>query len=207
MALVDSNYNFVFADIGGQGRISDGGIFQHSLLWQKIDNGTLNLPPDTPLPRREINVPYVFVCDGAFALHKNLMKPFPGNHDIGTVERTFNYKLSSTRVIVENVFGVLSSVFRIFKKPIELNIEKVPQIVMTCILLHNFLRKSKSSQSIYTPPGTFDSIRDGQYVEGTWRQNDTSSSAIRPIPLIGRRAPSNITEIRSEFANYFDTIR
>lgn len=70
MALVDSNYNFVFADIGGQGRISDGGIFQHSLLWQPIDNGTLNLPPDTPLPGREINVSYVFVCDGAFALHK-----------------------------------------------------------------------------------------------------------------------------------------
>lgn len=35
MALVDSNYNFVFADIGGQGRISDGGIFQHSLLLAK----------------------------------------------------------------------------------------------------------------------------------------------------------------------------
>lgn len=82
MALVDSNYNFVFADIGGQGRISDGGIFQHSLLWQKIDNGTLNLPPDTPLPGREINAHYMFVCDGAFALHKNLMKPFPGNQKV-----------------------------------------------------------------------------------------------------------------------------
>lgn len=73
MTLVDGNYNFVFADIGGQGRISDGGIFQHSLLWQKIDNSTLNLPPDTPLPRREMNVPYVFVGDEAFALHKNII--------------------------------------------------------------------------------------------------------------------------------------
>lgn len=61
-------------------------------------------------------MPYVFLGDGAFALHKHVMKPFPGNHDIGTAERTYNYKLSSTRVIVENVFGVLTSVYRIFKK-------------------------------------------------------------------------------------------
>lgn len=148
MALVDSDYRFTFADIGGQGRISDGGIFQNSLLWQKIDKNTINLPLDSPLPGRERDVPYVFLGDGAFALHKNVMKPFPGNHDTGTKERTFNYKLSSTRVIVENVFGVLTSVFRIFKKPIEINPEKVPIVTMSCILLHNFLRRSERSRNI-----------------------------------------------------------
>lgn len=93
MALVDSDYRFIFADIGGQGRISDGGIFQNSLLWQKIDCNTIHLPSDTPLTGREKNMPYVFLGDGAFALHKHVMKPFPGNHDIGTAERTFNCKL------------------------------------------------------------------------------------------------------------------
>lgn len=53
MALVDSDYRFIFADIGGQGRISDGGIFQNSLIWQKIDSNSINLPTDTPLPGRE----------------------------------------------------------------------------------------------------------------------------------------------------------
>ncbi|XP_060846197.1 uncharacterized protein LOC132925853 [Rhopalosiphum padi] len=163
MALVDSDYHFIFADIGGQGRISDGGIeiLKNSLLWQKIDSNNINLPPDTPLPGRKMNVPYVFLSDGAFALHKHIMKPFLGNHNIGTAKRTFNQKLSSTRVIVENVFGVLTSVYRIFKKPIEINIKNVPNITMTCILLHNFLRKSESSRNIYTPPGTFDYIMDG----------------------------------------------
>jgi len=30
-ALVDANYNFIFADVGVQGRISDG-VFKHSQL-------------------------------------------------------------------------------------------------------------------------------------------------------------------------------
>ena len=35
LALVDSNYNFTFADIGCQGRISDGGVLNKSALWEK----------------------------------------------------------------------------------------------------------------------------------------------------------------------------
>ncbi|RVE45299.1 hypothetical protein evm_010071 [Chilo suppressalis] len=49
LALVDSNYNFIFADIGCQGRISDGGVFRNSLLWNKICLNELNLPTPHPL--------------------------------------------------------------------------------------------------------------------------------------------------------------
>jgi Plant transposon protein. len=207
MALVDSDYRFIFADIGGQGRISDGGIFQHTLLWQKITNDSLNFPPESPLPGRDRHVPYVFIADGAFALHnKHVLKPFPGDHDIGTAERTFNTKLASSRVIVENVFGVLTSVYRIFKKPIAIDVKNVKLITMTCILLHNFLRTSQTSRNIYTPPGTFDSLVHGQIVHGSWRQNHTESPVIRAIPPVARRSPASVSDIRNEFANYFHNI-
>ncbi|CAH2095637.1 unnamed protein product [Euphydryas editha] len=208
MALVDSEYRFIFADIGGQGRISDGGIFQNCLLLQKIDTGTINLPPDAPLPGGEIDVPYVFLCDGAFAIDKHIMKPFPGNHNFNTMERTFNYKLSSSCIIVENVFGILTTVFRIFKKPIEIDIENVPTVTMTCILLHNFLINSRTSSNIYAPPGTFDSIADGVNIDGSWRQNQPNpdNSALRPIARVPRRSPRDIYEIRSEFAHYFHNL-
>jgi len=70
MTLVDSDYRFIFADIGGQGRISDGGILKNTLLGKKIDSNIINLPPDTPLPGRQMNVPYVFLGDGAFACYE-----------------------------------------------------------------------------------------------------------------------------------------
>ncbi|XP_049886409.1 uncharacterized protein LOC126380871 [Pectinophora gossypiella] len=68
LALVDVNYKFIFADIGCQGRISDGGVFNNSLLWQKISRNEIDFPTPCPLPGSNIDVPYVFIGDGAFAL-------------------------------------------------------------------------------------------------------------------------------------------
>ncbi|RVE47950.1 hypothetical protein evm_007464 [Chilo suppressalis] len=35
LGLVDSDYCFLFADVGAQGRISDGGVLKQTVLWQK----------------------------------------------------------------------------------------------------------------------------------------------------------------------------
>jgi hypothetical protein len=50
MAVVDANYNFIFADVGCQGRISDSGVMRNTLFWSKLVNGKLNLPKPKPLP-------------------------------------------------------------------------------------------------------------------------------------------------------------
>ncbi|KAF9410745.1 hypothetical protein HW555_010262 [Spodoptera exigua] len=138
-------------------------------------------------------LPYVFLADAAFALSTHIMKPFPGHHALGTPERLFNQKLSSSRVAVENTFGIMSSVFRIFKKPIPLNITKASLITMTCVLLHNFLRKSKTSQHLYSPQ--IQKIR-------SWRQNYTGTfDPLQPIP---RRAPACAVETRLKFTRYIN---
>lgn len=209
MALVNSKYQFIFADIGGQGRISDGGIFRNTVLWEKICNNSLNLPSPHPLPNSIVDVPYVFLGDGAFALGMNLMKPYPGNHDRDSPERIFNKKLSSARVIVENTFGILSAKFRIFKSPIELSPEKVSIVTMSCILLHNYLKKSNTSTRIYCPPGTIDVYdRNGNMIHrGSWRSEITSTNAIQNLPQIARRSAANARQVREEFKNYFFSVR
>ncbi|CAH1969203.1 unnamed protein product [Acanthoscelides obtectus] len=208
MALVDSKYNFIFADIGGQGKISDGGIFRHTLLWEMISSNTLNLPASHPLPGSNVDIPYVFLSDGAFALHPNIMKPYPGNHDRDSPERMFNKKLSGSRVVVDNTFGILSSKFRIFKRPIELCSEKASVITMTCILLHNYLIKSNTSSQMYSPQGTVDVYDDNDTLiqPGTWRIDNSSTNATQNIPPIARRAAANARQVRDEFKNYFSNV-
>lgn len=136
LALVDANYCFTFVDIGCQGRINDGGVFRNSSLFEELDRKLLNLPPNNPLPLQEKPLSYVFVADDAFSLTVNMMKPYPGVYDKGTKQRVFNYRLSRSRRVVENVFGIMSSVFRVLRKPILLSPEKTTNVVIACVLLH-----------------------------------------------------------------------
>ncbi|RVE42239.1 hypothetical protein evm_013115 [Chilo suppressalis] len=179
-------------------------IVLNSLLWNKICLNELNLPTPHPLPNSYKDIPYVFLGDGAFALTEHIMKPYPGNHDWGSPKRKFYQRLSSARVVVENTFGILVTRFRIFKKPIQLNPEKVKLLTLTCILLHNFLRKS-SSLNIYSPHGTVDAYDENNTLitPGLWRNEIERNCAIRDIPHLPRRAALNAREIRDEFTNYF----
>jgi len=58
---------------------------------------------------------------------------------------------------------------------------------MTVACLHSFLRRSRDSAAIYTPPGTFDFKANGRVSESSWRamsnENKTSLFPIRKIAL------------------------
>lgn len=200
LALVDKNYKFIFADVGCQGRISDGGVFRNSLLFQRLSRGDLNLPAPSPLPGCDDAMPYVFVADNAFPLHTNIMKPYPGDHPEGSLKRIFNKKLSQARIVVENVFGVMSAIFRVLRKPIPFQPDRASNIVMACILLHNFLRDSKTSNNYYTPSGFMDRIENDNVIPGTWRNEQSVDGALRSMTAIPRRNASTPTNIRDKFA-------
>ncbi|CAK1588656.1 unnamed protein product [Parnassius mnemosyne] len=135
LALVDADYNFIFVDCGYKGRISGGGVYRNTEFYKKLCRSELNLSQPDFLPLKEEKTPYVFGADSAFVLTVDIMKPYPGNHNKGTKERVFNYRLSRARRMVENAFGILSSVFRVLRKPILLQLNKVTDIlvVMTCV--------------------------------------------------------------------------
>ncbi|XP_070401439.1 uncharacterized protein [Nothobranchius furzeri] len=129
MAVVDTNYRFVYASAGTQGRASDAGVFAHSDLREAMDTGTLNVPPDATLPGTDSTMPYVLIGDEAYPLRPDLMKPYPSqnlNHD----QRIFNYRLSRARRVVENAFGILANRFRVFRTTICLHPDKVLQLFL-----------------------------------------------------------------------------
>ena len=91
---------------------------------------------------------------------------------------------------MENAFGLLASVFRIFRKPIEIKVEStVVDIVLTCVYLHNFLC-SQPDSARYSPQGCFDNVdaSTGEIIGGSWREVTSSDSGIRPLRLVPRNA-------------------
>lgn len=49
-AVVDSNYKYIYVDVGSQGAASDGGIFSDCTLRKRIDTNSLGLPNPESLP-------------------------------------------------------------------------------------------------------------------------------------------------------------
>lgn len=138
-------------------------------------------------------MPFVLVGDDAFALRQNLLKPF-SNRTLVYSERIFNYRLSRARRIIENVFGIMSSRFRVLRSDCLLDNEKTTRVAKACCVLHNFLMVRNEKQ--YAPNGTFDMVQDnGKIVDGAWRLDQDS----QPVG----RSTERVKEVRNEFRDYF----
>lgn len=142
LAVVDANSKFLYIDVGGNGRASDVVIFKNCSLYQTMKQGKLQLPPDEALPGQASKTPYFFIGDDIFGLDKNLMKAYNRNSKLSAPEEIFNYRLSRARMSVEMAFGRLANRFRIFHRPIEVELSTTDAIVHACCVLHNFLTKT-----------------------------------------------------------------
>ena len=72
------------------------------------------------------------------------MKPYR-KRGLNNVERIFNYRLSRARCVVENAFGILVWLFRIFSKPINVKVDTIDKIIWAACSLHNWLRVKGSN--------------------------------------------------------------
>lgn len=202
MAIVNADYKFLIATVGSSGRVSDGGVFKASGVSDLIQNVASGIQK-SPLPGRKLCVPHVFVADDAFPLQPHIMKPYPFNSQDSM--RIYNYRLSRARRIVENAFGIMSSVFRVLRKPILLAPERIDFIVLAACNLHNWLLSEKSA-NIYAPEGTFDreNIETGEMIPGSWRNDEMPVESLLPLAQQGSNNYSNnAKEIREDFREYF----
>lgn len=183
MAIVNADSEFIMIDVGANGRISDGGVFNNTKFYQKLLNQELNIPEPETVDSTGRKLPYVLIGDDAFALGENLLKPFSGNHLIKEQE-LFNKKLSSARVKVENAFGILAARFRVLLTTIALSPEKVTKIVIACCYLHNFLKKSRGVLYSRNESG------------GTFRLSET---LLQMQPAASRNSSSQAKLVRNDF--------
>lgn len=193
LASVDANYCFRYIDVGTNGRANDAAVFSKSSLNDALQENILDFPENG-----------VFVADDAFPLTTKILKPFARNAPLTKKQKIFNYRLSRARRIVENAFGILVSRFRIFDKPIALNINKVNDVIKACCALHNWLR-IRSSES-YTPTGSLDveDLNSNRVIPGTWRSRCQINEALRNLGQIGSNNYSrNAAILRENYADYF----
>ena len=110
MAVVDAKYQIIYADVGCNRRVSDGGVWDRCSLNVLLEEGRAGLPGDEALPGSKSGkvMPYTFVADDAFPLKRHIMKPF-SFRDQSEHQRIFSYRVSRARRVAENAFGILCS--------------------------------------------------------------------------------------------------
>ena len=67
LALVDTDYRFLWADVASNGCCSNAQIFNEGQLRQSVMDGTISFPVADPLPDNDRDMPYFIVADDAFA--------------------------------------------------------------------------------------------------------------------------------------------
>lgn len=179
LAVCDANYCFTYIDVGAYGKFSDSTVFKNGPFWQKLQNDTLNIPKGKPLPKENIDQPYVIVGDEALPLTKNLLRPY-ARKNLTYKKKIFNYRLTRARRYIECTFGILSNKWRIFHRPLNVSLRLSKKIIKACCIMHNFVR-----------------VRDGFQFEDTLTVHGFRDSTQR-IPQ-----NSTINTTRDAFANYF----
>ena len=140
LALVNANYEFLYVDVGAEGRAGDAAVWNKCDLNEQLYNNSLDIPESATLPNTNDKSTFVIVADDAFKMTTRLIKPY-SRRDLSQEEKIFNYRLSRARRVSENVFGILANRFRCFRQPLRMLPDNCISIVLCCCVLHNFLRK------------------------------------------------------------------
>ena len=136
MALCDAKHNFMFIDVGAAGGSNDSGIYNRSKLNQMREDGLLNFPQ---IPQSDfLDCNYHFLGDDCFAMAPTLFKPFPSD-SVEQYKRTFNYRHSRARRIVESAFGIMCKRFQVLFTPIKQEYQNAVSTVKAICVLHNYL--------------------------------------------------------------------
>lgn len=140
IAVADTQNRFVYIDVGNYDSNCDTSIFKQSSLWQSIQKDIQQLPEEKCLPGMESpKLPFYFVGDESFGLHKHLLRPF-SSKCLPDDKRIFNYQLYKAQRFVECAFGILTNKWHVFHRPINVRPDFAVLIVSACMVLHNFVR-------------------------------------------------------------------
>lgn len=134
-AVVDHEKLFIDVCCGEHGSLHDARVLRRSSLYERAQNN-------------DYFGGYFIIGDSAYPALDWLVTPFRDTGNLTEREKTFNFKLSSTRMIVEHSFGLLKGRFQRLHHVSNLDIETCSKLVMCCCILHNICIIHKDDTNI-----------------------------------------------------------
>ena len=134
LAVCDARKRFTYCFAGYPGSVHDQRVLSNSSLGDII-----NTHPCTYFPSSH----YHIIGDSAFQLHPCVMVPYKDTGNLTVKEMTYNRRLSQTRRVIENTFGLLKGRFRRLKH-LECKLSRVSSNILACCVIHNLTVSEES---------------------------------------------------------------
>jgi DDE superfamily endonuclease len=123
-ACCDSNCKFIYVLINSPGSTNDVVSYAESSLSDLVSR----------LP-----IGKYIVADNVYIKSNFLLTPYSGQQKNDVAKDTFNFYLSQCQIRIEQAFGQLTNVWRVFKLPLRVDLKNVPRIIHAAMRFHNFL--------------------------------------------------------------------
>lgn len=137
--VCDHKRKFLDVFAGCPGRMHDARVYGYSDLHEELPL----------LWNRRFHV----LGDGAYPIREWLLKPFRDRGHLTDEQRAFNRRLSSTRVKIENAFGLLKGRFLQLKYGLRMHtVPKMSKFIVACCVLHNLCIEDQPRQVLRDVP-------------------------------------------------------
>ena len=122
--IVDVKCRFWDYEFGWAGSLHDWAVFQVTKIGRACMEGKLH--------------PYKLIGDAAYPVRPWMYYPFKGGKtELSQIHENWNFIQSSTQMCVERAFGILKGRWRIIMRRCDVPLRMIPDIVSTCIVMHN----------------------------------------------------------------------
>ncbi|XP_036339349.1 putative nuclease HARBI1 [Rhagoletis pomonella] len=121
--ICDANLKFIDVFTGAPSKVHESRLLKLSFISKKL--------PKLCLPK------YHLLGDSAYPIRNFLLIPYMDYGNLTEQEKMYNYKLSQTRMRIENAFGLLKCRFRQLMRLDFLEVETTTKFIMACCVLHN----------------------------------------------------------------------
>jgi len=173
LGFVRSDRQFSYVSVGFPGSNHDSYVLQRSNWWEKAQTNLSGL-----FPSGEFHV----IGDSAFPLRDFLMVPYKQSGQAISPEiKTFNRKLSCTRVVVEQAFGDLQNRFR---RCLDIHghiVNAVDTVVAACVIHNMCIRNGDMNFA----ENCVDPVMS-QRMHQTVTDNETSANGVLKRNMIAR---------------------
>ena len=203
MAITGPSYKCLYADVGTNGRVNDGDVWNKFGFSKVLENQELSIPNPRCLLSGVQGTSFVLIGNDAFALESHIMKPYP-QQNLTTERRVYHYRHRRGRRISENLFGILAKRWCIYHTIMLLEPTAVESVILVTLALHIMLMTS-STENIYYPAGLWDTEDvNRELTLGLWR-NDNCADSMFFLEKLTRdhNAPITAKEIRDTYSEYF----